>query len=194
MSLGLEKESSPSTVAVNTGVLYYDSTTGLWGWQDEYGAVWNTGVQRKYLASDLTGTAETSATDVTGIAFPLLADTAYGFEFCLIYRASGTGTGVLVGLSYPASPTVTPVAAVDIYGVASNGVSSCYHGTINGQSATVASAATVSASYSFPAHLRGIIVNGANAGTLQLQYAAGTGLGGATLTPKAGTYGRLWRM
>lgn len=120
------------------------------------------------IASDFT-TANTTATNVTGMSFPVGANEVHTFEFRLnIGKASGTA-GIKVALAVPTGSTLK--AMVD--------------GTTSGPTATTSSVITASATltaeiYSTVANSNGVMLiygrvdSAGTPGTVQLQVASVT--------------------
>jgi len=185
----LTKLLSVLTPVTNKLHLYYDLTKEALCYVDEYGAQWFCGHQRCGLSADLTGVTVTTLADVTGMVFPLRANKRYAFEFNLVFRSTDTTTGLKVALTTPASPTV--FAANVRIPSAADGTGSVFCGTLKTSGDVVTSPSQEEANVDYIAEIRGRIANGANAGNLQLQWAAEVGAAG-TVTPKAGSSGRLW--
>lgn len=161
-------------------------------WVDPSGVAWYFGKQRKVLTADLSGSTSITLADVTGLGFAVAANTRYGFRFVLLYQqASTTTTGIAVGLTIPASPTVFS-AGVEIFGRAANASSGAsFEGVITASGGAVTSDQVAATATTYPAVVEGVLCNGTNAGTLQLQWAAEVAAAGA-ITPKQGSYGELW--
>jgi len=184
----LSKSAALLTPATNKGTFGYDDARDQMCWVDETGAVWYFGEQRKVLAADLSALTSTTPADVTGLAFAILANTKYAFEFKLIFASAATTTGIKVGFTGPASPT--RFAATAIVPRAADGSSALWAGTFKTIADVVTSDAVEEAAVDYECVIRGTIVNGANAGNLQLQ--AATEVAASGITPKAGSSGRLW--
>lgn len=180
--------SLPTGIPAGTGYMAYDDARDCFCWIDENNAAWYIGEQRKKLAADLSAFTSTTLADVTGIAFALLANTAYKFEISFVFRSAATTTGVKLALTCPASPTY--ISGNVWIPRAADGAGSVWNGTIKASGDAVVSDAVEEANVDYEAFIRGTIVNGANAGNLQLQ--AATEVAASGITPKAGTGGRLW--
>lgn len=132
------------------------------------------------LGSDQT-TTSTSYADVTGLTAALEADTRYQFEFFVAWKSSSTGEGIGLAIGGPASPA-TLMANIAINSTANYylfvSAATAYD---SGPLSNVGAGATSRA-----AHVRGVIVTGAAAGSLALRFRAKTG-GSNSATIKAGS-------
>jgi hypothetical protein len=132
------------------------------------------------LTSDYTN-ATTTLSDVTGLSFAVDASGVYEFVFMAIWKKSNAD-GWKHTLTGPASPTQihwTPFHSPSTLAVSTD--------PINAFSTVSLNASGVTAFVLTP--IWGILINGANAGTVQLQAAAYTS---GTLTVSKGSYVR-WR-
>lgn len=145
------------------------------------GTVSGTGGTLVAKGSDQT-LSSTSLADV--LTFDVAANTNYRFEFTVRYISSTSTEGLALGLNGPASPT-SLLASVEIYHTTTGGVRSeplsAYETKIQDS--------TGNATESF-AIVRGVLQNGANAGTLALRGSTETG-GGNSVAIKAGSWGVL---
>lgn len=120
--------------------------------------------------------------DVTGLSFAVAANTDYIFEFTVLYNTVGATTGIALAVNGPASPT--QILGGIITGADSNNV---YPGAFSAYDSAVISVrgnATLST-----AVVRGILRNGANAGTLILRFASE--IATESVTIKAGSFVRF---
>jgi hypothetical protein len=184
----LSKVAALLTPAANKGTFGYDDARDSMCWVDESGAVWHFGERRKLLDADLSAFTSTTLADVTGIYFPLLANTKYKFEFSFLFLSAATGTGIKLAVTTPTSPT--QFSANVWIPRAADGAGAMWNGTLKSGSDVVTSGDVEEASVVYEAFIRGTILNGANAGNIQLQ--AATEVAASGITPKAGTSGRLW--
>jgi hypothetical protein len=180
---------TPSSAAVATQLDGNKSADGVLCWVDEFGVPWYYGEQRVALAADLSGVTTTTLADVTGLVFPVRANRRYDFDFDLIFQVAGT-SGIKVGLTIPAASTLFN-ALVRIWALKTAPAVSMDTGIINASGGSVSSTGTLDTGVNARARVRGTLVNGANAGAIQLQWAAATAGAGA-VTPKQGSNGRLW--
>lgn len=186
--LTLSKIASVLTPVVNKARLAYLSTKNAWCYTDETAAQWWFGKQRVVLPADLSAFTSTTLADVTGMAFSLLASVRYGFRFKLLFSSAATTTGLKVSLSWPASPTVVTANAKIPF--AADGSAAFWFGTITGIADPVISTGVEAAGTIYEAIVEGTIVNGVNAGLLQLT--AATEVAASGITPKQGSSGELW--
>jgi hypothetical protein len=129
--------------------------------------------------------------NVTDLVFALLANTAYNFRFLVAYQSAATTTGIGLAMTFPASPT--SIQYFQEYGgnltAATAGASGTTFATAADTGAT--SIAVQTAATSYKAEVEGLIVNGANAGNLQLRVRAEVA---AQVTIMAGSYGVLTQL
>jgi hypothetical protein len=134
----------------------------------------------------LTGSAYTNATttltNVTGLAFPVAATTNYTAHCSLTWQGSAGTTGPKWTFTGPGSPTAVNIGVVSaVTGTTlTQGVSTSFGTSVN-------NAGTITTATNFTDYVDLQLINGANAGTVQLQAAAnGTG----TLTVQPGSWCR----
>lgn len=187
--IALTKRTALSTPPVNKGFAQYDGNRGAWVWVDEAATPWYFGEQRVKLDADLTGITTTTLVDVTGLALQVKAGQRCDFEFELVFQVAGT-SGIKVGLTIPAASTIFN-ALVKIAALKTSPAVDITHGIINSSGGAIVSAGSLDTVVNARARVRGTLVNGVNAGTIQLQWAAATAASGA-VTPKQGSTGRLW--
>lgn len=135
-----------------------------------------------YKTADQTAIGAAFA-DVTGMGFTVEANTVYSFEYHLIMDADATTTGIYAAVNGPASPTSinytltywsASLATAEQLAVAYD--TACTH--VNSQGTTPAIYV-----------IRGILRNGANAGTLIAR--AGREAVGSGPNVRTGSYGFL---
>lgn len=127
----------------------------------------------------------TSYADVTGTELTVAANTTYAFEFHIILTADATTTGIDIACNGPASPTGIYYDQLRWISTTSAGLTSA--NAYNNDTASTGSNGTDGRVYI----VRGILVNGANSGTLVARVkreAAGGAVGPNAL---AGSYGWL---
>lgn len=125
----------------------------------------NAKTARASVASDVTTTSSTQA-NVTGLSFAIAANEVWTAEFALV--CTGTGTGMAFQLTGPSSPT-----NVLIFTQGSTISASVFSG--DGQAAfSTPTQAYVAGAFNGVVVMRATIENGANAGTVALQFAAAT--------------------
>lgn len=187
--VALTKRTTLETPAATKGFAQFDANRLAWCWVDEFGVAWWFGEQRCKLDADLTGSTVTTLADVTGMAFPVKANMKYDFDFQLIFQVAGSA-GIKVALTCPASPTRIN-ASVNFMALKGAPTSDNTARIINASATGVDSATGLDTGVDARARIRGTLINGVNAGTLQLQWAATSAASGA-VTPKSGSSGRLW--
>lgn len=134
----------------------------------------------KKAADQAIGVA--ALTDVADLAIPLGAGAVVCFDFLLIYQTAALTTGIQFGVSGPAGVVeftalieiATSLATLNVTQLTALGA---------GQLTTAVDAANTRR----VARIRGAVVNGPNAGTLQVQ--ARSEVAGSAVTVKRGSYG-----
>jgi hypothetical protein len=188
--IDLYKVASVGTPSANKGSIYFSSSKGALCFVDENGAQWWFGEQRVSLAADTSGYTSQTLADVAGILFPVRINTSYKFEFSVLWRTAATGTGLAVGVTLPSSPTDF-AATVLVAGQGADGLTtSLFTGVLGASGESVVCPSGEATTVTYEALIRGTLVNGANAGNIQLQVA--TEVAASAITIKAGTSGRLW--
>lgn len=130
------------------------------------------------LSSDVSTTLGTYS-DVTGLSFAVTSGVVYRFRFVYYYDVPATGTGILVGLNGPATPTRFRYAR---YGF--TGAAIAVHETriaYDGESALASSAGTTDNFLTIEG-----LIKPSTSGTLQARF--GTETPGQTVTVKIGSY------
>lgn len=128
----------------------------------------------------------TSYADVTGLGLPVLANTTYRFYFGLLCDADATTTGIDVACNGPASPTA--VRYTQSYWTSATAVTSRGATAYDNNTASTASCGTAVRLF----EVAGVLVNGANAGTL-IARAKRENVGSGP-NVRAGSFGQLWRL
>lgn len=128
----------------------------------------------------------TSYTDVSGLGISILANKAYAFEWLIMADADATTTGIDVAMNGPASPT--SLHYIQGYWTSATALTFRAATAYDSNTASTASnGATVK-----PFSVKGVIRNGANAGTIIPRIkreAVGTGP-----NVRAGSYGIAWQL
>lgn len=154
------------------------------------GSIYNAGIlQPNIQAIRLTGdvsTTSASFVDVSGMTFSIGANAVYNFEYTMVFQSSNTGTGTGWSVSGPASPTMV-AGRVEFAQSAGNAVT-----FITAYDTGAAVSSVPAANTNYIAAIKGIIVNGANAGTLALRFVRSGAAN--TITAKAGSVGLLIRI
>jgi hypothetical protein len=141
-------------------------------------------------SADQSFTTQTPA-NVTDMSFAVAASQDYYFKFVLGVTM-GAARGVEVALTCPASPTFL-VAKADIYGqvTTAGSTDAVVGGLITASGGVVSHTPTAGATTSMVV-VEGILSNGVNAGTLQLQASQGNGATAVNVVVKKGSYGELY--
>lgn len=185
---GVTGSNGSNGAAGATGPTGTNGTNGAAGAAGAAGAIGPTGPTGSdgttyvVLASDRTN-ATTSFADITGLSWAVAANTRYDISCRFPYDANATTTGLGIGWTGPASPTLTrgqmvsPLTAQTVGGTV-------IIGNDNG-STTTASVATAGNVATFD----GLWSNGANAGTLQMRFKSEIAVAAAIII-KAGAWCR----
>lgn len=118
----------------------------------------------------VTATRTTTGTvfaDVTDASFSVAASTKYRFRFIVFFTGNATTTGARFGVTAPASPTSVRLGSQQNSGTAAQD-----SGSVAATATIIVAATSGPGATSNWALIEGVLQNGANAGTLQLQSAA----------------------
>jgi len=137
------------------------------------------------VSSDVTNSTTTLAS-ITGLSFTVEANKIYYFRCFLKCDSPGVGTGIHFGASGPASPTLIFIKVHEW----ETGTPSIYRTDNLNAFDTKTSDPTFSGLKDRT--IEGILVNGANAGTVQLKFASETA--GQTVTVYAGSSGVWYKL
>lgn len=139
--------------------------------------------RRVRLTVDRTNST-TSLADATGLSFAVEANKTYAFDFYIRWRSAATTTGIQLSINAPASPTAlvfhietptsTTAIADSVRRAADTGAATSGIDTQNADTF---------------AKITGLLINGANAGTLIIRFASE--VDASTVTIKAGSVGVL---
>jgi hypothetical protein len=143
------------------------------------------GPVRAYKTADQVNLGTAFAT-ITELGLAVNAGVAYAFEFVLLCDADATTTGIDVAVTGPANPT--SIAYEQSYWTSATARTERGATAYDANTASTASNGTATRVF----RLRGVLRNGANAGTLEARAkreSVGTGP-----TVRAGSYGLLWRL
>jgi hypothetical protein len=130
-----------------------------------------------YLASNYTN-ATTTFSNVTGLSFAVAANTNYKISCDLDYQASANTLGIKIQWTGPAAPTAVTydiVAYQSAAGLLTDIAAAAFSTSLSGGNAGVGAT-------NYPLRSTLTLINGANAGTVQLQAAA-TAAGTVTIIP-----------
>jgi hypothetical protein len=123
---------------------------------------------------------------VTGLSFAISSAAHYRFEFTCGWQTISSATGIALGVNGPASPLLIAYEWAASTGM--GGLLTRYHNTFGAQ--TVATPGSSAANIDNYGYCGGVVRTGANAGTLQLQFASETA--GSTVSVRAGSVGLLF--
>lgn len=128
------------------------------------------------MTADIVATG--SMQNATGLSFAIAAGEVWAFEAVVFVAGGSSGTTFAVQVTGPASPTLVELAAFS--GTASSGATA-----FSSSMGTTFATSTTSAT-----RISGTIVNGANAGTIQIQFSSGAS---SEPTVKAGSRLMAWK-
>jgi hypothetical protein len=127
--------------------------------------------------------ATTTASNVTGLSFSAAANTNYSWTCDLYFQGSAGTAGLDITVTGPASPTSVFYSYDE-----GSGVTSANSGVASAFATKIAGSASVAATKNLHARVTLGLINGANAGTVQLQ---GSATGAGTVTIQPGSFCRL---
>lgn len=138
------------------------------------------------VASTHVLTGSTTMQSVTDLGFSVSSASVYRFEFITGWQTTSSAAGIALGVNGPAAPTLLAWEAGISTGM--GGLLTRAHNSFGAQQIAVpqSSAANVT-NYGY---LGGVVRTGANAGTLQLQFASE--VSGSTVSVRAGSVGFLF--
>jgi len=110
--------------------------------------------------ADLTKNASTAFSDVTGVSFTVGASETWAW-LCLVHGISSVAAQFKFTFTGPAAPTAVRFGLVSQTGVAAATSQAAFGSAVNCAGTTV----------DIGLHLFGLLRNGANAGTVQMQFA-----------------------
>lgn len=147
---------------------------------------WGLGKPITALKSSDQTAIGTSYADISGTGLAVGANADYYFEFFLYMDSDATTTGIDVAVNGPASPT--QISYVTMYWTSATAVAFRNYTAYDGNPGSTASNGATARPY----WIRGILRNGANAGTLiarAKREAVGSGP-----NARSGSYGMAWRL
>lgn len=146
--------------------------------------------QKTAIATARTTMSSTSFTDVTGVTFPVMANTIYLFQFDVTWQTTNTGVGIGLGVNGPAGTTFVVVRTeipTSLTAV-TQGLQRVYATGTTGGTAT---AAIDSPNVNNYAKCYGFVSIGGTAGTLALRIRSSAA---TQISSEVGTIGRLCRL
>jgi len=150
----------------------YQGNTGA-GTQGAQGPAGSSGsISTCKMTADVTN-ATVNLSNVTGLSFAVSASTDYAFQFTIAWSSTATTTGIRIDLTGPASPTeLTWSRETMLSGAA--GTDAYQSRALVAYESDAATASVDQANTRRIARITGVLRNGANAGTLQVRFAAET--------------------
>jgi hypothetical protein len=146
-------------------------------------ATWATipasGAATAYLTSNYTN-ATSTLTNVTGLSFAVAANKNYSVSCNLDFSSGTTTEAIAFAWTGPASPTAVTYDVIQIATQSSAGISGAVATAFG---TTLSQPPPASAGVNFPLRLSLTLLNGANAGTIQLQASAPQGTATVTIIP-----------
>ena len=120
-------------------------------------------------------TAITTLANVTGMSLLVAANRYYQFEFTVLWRSDNTNNGITLAVTGPAGGTLTYDAIIGNRTGAAANATGAFIGAADSSGTGITQTAVATINRTNVARIVGVLVNGANAGTVQLQYAAESG-------------------
>jgi hypothetical protein len=140
--------------------------------------------------ASFTPTTSTTLANVTGLSLSVSASTYYAFEFFVLWESDNTANGISFAVTCPSSPTLfTYAAEIGNRTGAAASSAGLFTGGSDASGVAVTCGAVLTVNRINVARVYGILVNGANSGSLQLQYAGEDGANNSKV--RQGSYGRL---
>jgi hypothetical protein len=124
----------------------------------------------------------TTVANATSLSFSAVAGKVYKYNFNILYTSAATGTGIKLGLTYPAATTASGKASIPI---GADGTATIFYGLITSSGDIVIGTGTPAASTTTYATVQGIIIP-STTGTVQLT--AGTEVNASAIVIKAGSF------
>ena len=124
----------------------------------------------------------TTVADVTGLSYAVTAGVTYKYKFYVLYTSAAVGTGLKLGVSYPAATVASANARIAYAG---DGGNSYYEGSLTSATDSVTATAVAATGTVYVAYVEGVLVPSAN-GTLQLR--AGSETNGTNVTVQTNSF------
>lgn len=121
--------------------------------------------------------------DVTGMGFSVAANGVYLFDFWVPFQTATATVGMQLAVTCPASPSL--ISYVAFIANLTDGGNAQWQGYGTSSGDAIVGQNVPATGTSFLAHLYGVLANGANAGTLQLQAANETASNNITVKAPA---------
>lgn len=153
-----------------SGVLLLDNVgTSPWQKDDGNGEIWGFSNLKRVTANVSNST--TTMANVTGMAWNLAASKNYFLVCDMSYQAASTG-GLKLAFTGPASPTQVEYCLDAKSSATGAGGDACTAAGNTSFGTVVSGGAVTTVATNWPAHFWATIENGANSGSLQLQFAS----------------------
>lgn len=187
--LSLTEQASAPAALAGYGRLYTKSSDSQLYFKDDAGneyAITPTGKSGIFECTADTSNSSTTAVNVTGMSFPVLANKDYGIRITIHQTSGATACAVVINFTGPASPTkfVWSLSWRDYVAA----------GDVRYVDDYISGFGTKSGNDHFGgadiAHVSAILQNGANSGTVQMQVS--TEAAGTSVTVYAGSWGSWW--
>ena len=179
--LGATANDTPDITAVgaNDDILVADAAAAT-------GLAWVKGRPRFARKTGDQSHALVAATNITDLSFSIVAGATYIIEAVIYVVAAATTTGVAIALNGPSAPTSVTYALIS-----PTSATAFFSGGATAYGTLLTPSATPSTTVPHMQIFNGLVVNGANAGTLALQMGAELA---ASVTVKANSWARLTRI
>ncbi|MBB5234498.1 alkaline phosphatase D family protein [Deinococcus budaensis] len=145
------------------------------------------GVTTKAITANTAANTTVTPATITGLDFPLLASTTYGFEFMILFQSAAPATGIALNLL--TTNTAQLAANADIP-AAADGTAGTFHGWITASADKVIGTGVQAATTTYVALIYGVVRTTASAGTIVPQFSSE--VAGSGITVMAESHGRLW--
>lgn len=140
------------------------------------------------LSADDSSSSSSVLSSVTDLAFDVLPNGIYAFEFFLPFSSPATGTGLVVAVSAPAAPVyLAYTARIPVAADAAANAEFVGWGTAIDD--LVVGTGVQAANVVYLAKIEGVLRNGANAGVLAARFRSE--VNGSAVVVKTGAMGRM---
>jgi hypothetical protein len=160
---GVAPTLSTAAGAVDLAVLVWDGTN--YRGTFFYGTSNKAQQFARVSGSNVSNSSNVTWADITGLSFSVDANVNYEFEAVLFYQTAATTTGARFGVSAPASPTALLAGSNSL----PTGTAAMNAGAATANDTAFFAATTGPGGTTVCAIVKGILRNGANAGTLKMR-------------------------
>lgn len=133
--------------------------------------------------TSITNASNTTFSDITGLAFPVVAGKTYVFDFTIRYQAAATTTGIVAQITSPAGILTAEFGAI----VAADGTGARFSGAITASADPVTTGTVAAANTDTVAKLTGTFVC-TTTGTLTPQFRSSVNASNVVVSSAYGTY------